>query len=109
MSNMAKALRCVIARGAFSDERIIRIKLPQDEYIGVASRRFCWGKGDRSLDENEPPAGKTIEGKVAARVIEMDGADKVRVSVPDGTVLTVPADSLLERPSEVQTYVPIGS
>jgi hypothetical protein len=103
----AKALRCVLSRGAFSDERIIRIKLPEGEYVGVASRRYCWGKGDKPLDENEPPAGKAIEGKVAARVIEMDGEENVHVSVPDGTVLTVPADLLLERPSEVQAHVPV--
>ena len=100
------ALDCRITRGGFSDERIFRV--PQssgDDYQGIASRRYCWGPGDRLLAENEPPSDeKWIKGKVAARVIGVRG-DDVQVSVPDGEVITVSRGQLRARPNHA--HVPV--
>ena len=54
------ALKCSIARGAFSDERVFTVALPQGEYTGIASRRYCWNERDEPLNQDEPAAGRSI-------------------------------------------------
>ena len=102
------ALNCRITRGGFSDERLFRVRQSSGEdYLGIASRRYCWGPNDRLLGENDPPSDERwIEGKVAARVIGVRG-DDVHVSVPDGEVITVRRDQLTARPT--QPNVPVRS
>src|SRR5438067_1833642 len=92
------ALPCEISRGGFSDERIFKVRILKGEYTGVASRRYCWDQNDEPLEEDEPSTGETIQGKVAARVLEVTSA-AVLVSVPDGEVVTVNRSQLLERPA----------
>ena len=107
--NARVALRCEISRGGFSDERVFRVAVPQGDFFGVASRRYCWDVQDRPLPEDQPPAGQSIQGKVAARVVDMDESDNIVVSVPDGQVITVSRDLLVDRPAEAGTHVPLGS
>jgi len=102
------ALRCTISRGGFSDERIFRLRLPGGDYTGIASRTYCWNDQDDPLSEGEPAEGQTIAGKVAARVLEVRGAD-VLVSIPDGDVVTVRANQLIESPPLMDTHVSIRS
>src|SRR5205823_4090688 len=102
------ALSCELTRGAFSDERVFKLKHTRGEYQGIASRRYCWGEDNRLLAEHEPAEGEMIEGKVAARIIEVLNGN-VLVSLPDGEVITVSRDQLLERPTEVGTNVPLRS
>src|SRR5438045_1522206 len=102
------ALKCSIARGAFSDERVFTVALPQGEYTGIASRRYCWNERDEPLNQDEPAAGRSIGGKVAARVVEVEnGTGNALVSVPDGEVITVRADQIVQRPTGVGTHVPV--
>ena len=100
------ALECEITRGGFSDERIFKILLPSGEYTSLASRQYCWDDNDEPLQEDQPAAGRTIRGKVAARVIEVNDTG-VLVSVPDGEAITVAAAQLLERPAKVGAHVSV--
>jgi hypothetical protein len=79
---------CEIARGAFSDERIFTIALEgRAEYIGAASWRYCYGPHDTPIRPDEPPPGKSMKGRVAARVVGEQGDGKLLLSLPDGSVV----------------------
>jgi hypothetical protein len=102
------ALLCEISRGAFSAERIFRIKLPnQEEYVGAASLDYCYTDKGRPLESDQPPPGKTIKGKIEARFIQEKEGGTMLVAVPDGAVLTVGADQKTEFPKQVSPNVPV--
>src|SRR5438046_1220928 len=92
------AVFCKIRRGAFSDQRIFQILLPTgDEHIGAASVQYFVKKNDSVLGASEPPHGKELDGKVAARVV--DESDNVVVtSLPDGEVVTLQKNQLGDSP-----------
>lgn len=92
------ALPCIISRGGFSEERVF--SLTNLEHEGVCSRRHLWKKDGTAVEDGEPPIGQKIDGFVAARVIEVEG-DSAMVSVPDGEVVQVAIDQLIERPNSV--------
>jgi hypothetical protein len=92
------AVVCKIRRGAFSDQRIFQIALPTGaEHVGAASVQYFVKKNDRALEASEPPPGKELEGKVAARIVdEVDNL--VITSLPDGEVVTLEKNQLGESP-----------
>jgi hypothetical protein len=103
-----KAIQCVISRGGFSDERVFTLQVAGG-YTGVASRQYFWKQDGSELGEGEPPIGDTMDGFIAAKIIEVH-AEAVLVSIPDGEVITIPSDALLERPSwKAGANVPVGS
>ena len=92
-----KAIGCEISRGGFWDERVFQFKIEGCDYSGVTTRRYFWTSAGEPIPEDEPPIGEKMQGFVAAYVIEVrhDGA---LVSVPDGQVLVVPMEALVDRP-----------
>jgi len=104
-----KALKCMISRGGFSDERVFTLRLGIGECDGVASRQYLWDENWSPLEEGEPPLGKQIEGWVAARVVEVRSDGMVVALLPDGQTVEVPIAALVTRPSGVGTHVPLGS
>ena len=103
------ALLCKISRGGFTQERVFRVEPSTGEaYIGTAPLHYCYTANNRLLDSEQPPAGKQLLGKVAARLIkEEDGM--ALVSLPDGHVLIVPKDQYQEWPRGVEPHVPVQS
>jgi hypothetical protein len=101
--NRYKAIECRISRGGFSDERVFTLA---DGYSGAASRQYFWTREGRPLEEGEPPIGQVTDGFVAVRVIQVEGDNKLLVSLPDGEVIELNADALAERPSGVGEHVP---
>jgi hypothetical protein len=109
MSNAKfKAIRCIISRGGFSDERLFRIDAGGMKYEGVASRQHMWSREGVPLADGEPPIGENIEGLVAARIIKIEDG-RALVSVPDGEVITISTDQLVDRPTvRVAENVSVG-
>jgi hypothetical protein len=109
---MAKVtLPCSISRGAFSGELHFEIVLSNgDHHIGLAARRYFWTRDGRSLTVDEPAPGEKIDGQVAARVLEFVSAEVALVSIPDGEVVTVAKDQIMnQRPAESPHNVSVGS
>lgn len=105
-SNRFKALRCRISRGGFSDERVFSLA---SGYSGVASLQYVWHDDGRPLEEGEPPLGRTIDGQIAVRVVEVAGNGMALVALPDGQSAEVAADELIDRPTRVGEHVSLGS
>jgi hypothetical protein len=101
-----KAIKCKISRGGFSDERVFAFEVGGEQYQGVASRRHMWSSNGKPIEDGEPPLGKTIDGLVAARILEVAN-DQAIVSIPDGEVVTMPLTQLVERPTAAQEHVPL--
>jgi hypothetical protein len=110
------AVRCVIARGGFSGERIVTVRCADGtDKKGLAPTRYCWNDKKHALGEDEPADGATIEGFVAARKLRGGGPAApggVVVDIPDGEVMVVPLDSVIPRPTsaepETASHVPLG-
>ena len=101
------ALPCQIERSAFSDERVFTISLPGGkQYVGAASRIYCWNEQGNRLGPAEPAEGEAINGYVAARAAGREG-DLVLVSVPDGQTIKVEPSQLTDRPQESAENVPV--
>ena len=98
------ALKCVISRGGFSEERVFALK--DIDHKGVCSRRYLWRENGAALDESEPALGQEIDGFVAARIIDIRRSG-VLLSIPDGEVVEVPSEQLHERPNMVGEHVSI--
>jgi hypothetical protein len=104
------ALPCRISKGAFSDERVFEIDLPDapEPYVGAASRQYCWDQEGRPLSKDDPEEGVAIHGKIAARLLGNRG-EKALVSIPDGEVIVVNANQVIPRPPERVPNVPVKS
>lgn len=91
-----KAIKCLISRGGFSEERVFDLN-GSVNHQGAASRRHMWTIKGKPLDEGEPPIDRVISGLVAARILEIHG-DHALVSIPDGEVIKIPLNELVDRP-----------
>ncbi len=103
------ALPCRISQGVVSDERVFEITLtdPRAPYASVAPVHYFWNAHGERLRPDEPTNDTEIEGKIAARLLERQNGVAL-VSIPDGCVIEVKAESLQERPTEVRFDVPVG-
>jgi hypothetical protein len=101
------AVKCKIARSAFSDERIFTISLgPQKEYIGAASRLYCWKQTGERFGPDEPNGDAPIQGLIAARLVDGEG-DVSLVNVPDGETIEVKSALVVQRPAEPRKNVSV--
>jgi hypothetical protein len=105
-SHRLVALKCKIAPGGFSGERIFEVTLADGEsYRSLAPRQFCWNSNKQLVAENEPSL--EVEGMVAARVVDSveDDHNQVIVEVPDGEIIAVDTATVEQRPSSIQPPV----
>jgi hypothetical protein len=103
------ALRCKISRGGFSGERVVHVVGPDGkEYKGLAPTHYCWTEDGQRLGLEEPAAGNSIDGLVAAqRLVDLPG-NQVVVTTPDGEVFVVSSDIMVPRPEpEPAANVPV--
>ncbi len=70
-----KAVPCKISRGVFSTERLFELK--KIKYSGFAPRHWCWNQEGHLLGKMEAADEKSVDGYVAARVVEKMKGGKV--------------------------------
>jgi hypothetical protein len=103
------ALPCKISQGVVSDERAFEVALSDGvAHVGVAPVYYFWNQDDQRLGPNEPGDDQEIRGKIAARLLDRRNGTAL-VSIPDGSVVQVPANSITGRPTEVIIDVSVGS
>lgn len=103
------AIPCKISQGVVPDERAFEVTLNGGAcHSGVAPVYYFWNHEGERLGASEPPGDQEMRGKIAARLLERHNGTAL-VSIPDGAVVQVQADSITQRPSEVIIDVPIGS
>jgi hypothetical protein len=100
--NIFIAVTCIISPGAFSGERVFRVKLANsDFYVGISPREFCWNDHGLLVEKNEPEYGSEIEGKIAARLLRTIDNDQIIVEVPDGQSIVVDSQTIVKRPTRI--------
>ena len=100
--NIFIALACIISPGAFSGERVFRVKLANsDFYIGISPREFCWNDHGSLVEKNEPKPGSEIDGKIAARLLRTTEDGQLIVEVPDGQSIFVDREVVQKRPTRI--------
>jgi hypothetical protein len=99
------AVRCRILAGGFSGERLVHVSTTDGkEHVSLAPRLYCWTTEGRVLAEDEPKPGVAVEGLVAAHLLQVrDG--KMLISLPDGEVILVNKDQVVQRPEETHVSV----
>jgi hypothetical protein len=102
------AIRCKVAPGVFSGDRVVRFTLADgQEYETLVPRYYCWNEDRQLVNEHEPQM--EADGFVACRVIETvnEGKDYKHflVEVPDGEQVVVQSSSLIPRPTQVDSRV----
>ncbi len=102
---------CVIESGAFSGERVFRLRLADGtEYSGVTPAHYCLDKEKRVLARDQPQKGQRIEGYIMAFLVS-NGGDQATVELPNGEAVEVPASQVPFRQAQDREaqYVPLGS
>jgi hypothetical protein len=80
---------CKLYSSAFSGEVVFHVDTTDEEsYEGVAPKHY--------VKTSSPPTRDGIDGQVKVRVLR-NGGNEARVSMPDGQVLTVPANKVHEK------------
>ncbi len=103
------AVRCRISRGGFSSERVFRVTVAGGvEHVGAAPVEYFFDEQQRRLPPDQPPRGVTLQGFVAARVVEQTNGT-ILVSVPSGEVLRVGTGEIIEHPKGSRAHVPVES
>jgi hypothetical protein len=96
------ALRCKISQGGFSGEMIFRVALNDgEEYVGAAPPQYFSTAEGNPLRPEQLARGKTVHGKIEARLIKEEQGGTLLVAVPDGQVLTVNPDQITELPTRI--------
>lgn len=104
---------CSIEAGAFSGERVIRLKLADSGqgFTGIVPFHYCRRSDDTKLGANQPASGSAlIDGLVEAFLIS-NGGEQATVELPSGDVIRV---DVREVPYELRQirddrYVPVRS
>jgi hypothetical protein len=103
------AIPCRISQGVVPDERAFEVSLSGGtSHSGVAPVYYFWNQEGERLGVNEPLGDQEMRGRIAARLLDRQNGTAL-VSIPDGAVVQVQADSISSRPSEVIIDVPVGS
>lgn len=86
---------CTIERGAFSNERIFKIKLPagKGSLFGTANVRYLRDEEKKPIQE--APTFGEMQGYVRCHVIKNLNDGTVAVEVPSTDTIHVPADELV--------------
>jgi hypothetical protein len=80
---------CKLYPSAFSGELVFQVDTTiEGSYEGVAPKHY--------VETPTPPTKDGVGGQVRVRVIS-NGGKEARVSMPDGQILTVPADKVHEK------------
>jgi hypothetical protein len=100
-------LECQLSQGSFSGEVVFEVNtIDEGKYVGVAPRRDCFSMNGRVFGINELPKNdKTVDGKVATRLVA-NGGEVARVALPDGETIRVSVALISERESEM-AHVPV--
>src|SRR5438309_10769305 len=103
---------CSIESGAFSGERVIRLKLDDSgqEFAGIVPRHYCRAEESIKLGPDLPEPGSKIDGFVEAFLVG-NGGEQATVELPSGDVVRVNVQGVpyVLRQSQGGRYVPIGS
>jgi hypothetical protein len=102
---------CEIESGAFSGERVFRLRLADGtDYSGVTPAQYCLDKDKRGLARDQPQRGLPIGGYVVAFLID-NGGEQATVELPNGEAVQVRADQVPFRQAQEREahYVPLGS
>lgn len=104
---------CSIEPGAFSGERVIRLKLADSdqEFTGIVPLHYCRQSEDTKLGANQPaPGSAPIDGFVEAFLIS-NGGEGATVELPSGDVVRVDVQEVPYelRRSQGDFYVPVRS
>jgi hypothetical protein len=104
---------CSIEAGAFSGERVIRLKLADSgrEFTGIVPVHYCRQSETTKLGANQPaPGSPPIEGFVEAYLVNNSG-EQATVELPSGDVVRVNVQEVPYelRQSRDDRYVPVGS
>jgi hypothetical protein len=103
------ALPCQISRSGFPDERVFELVTADGtKHTGSGAAHYFWDSSRKPLASHSPSDDGTIDGFVATQVLKVE-ADRALVEVPDGNVAWVPTEQLINRPSEINLHVPVGS
>ena len=102
-------LRCQLFPGGFSGERVIEVQLASRKtYRGLAPLHYCWTDHGHPLKPDEPAPGSSLHGIVAARLLSRQSDGLATVTVPDGEILVVSDDVIVDRPeTELTSNVPL--
>ena len=104
---------CLIESGAFSGERVIRLRLADSgqEFTGIVPLHYCRRSEDAKLGADQPAPGSVpIEGFVEAFLVS-NGGEAATVELPSGDVVRVDVQEVPYelRESRGESYVPVGS
>lgn len=104
---------CLIEAGAFSGERVIRLKLADSgrEFTGIVPLHYCRRTEDTKLGADQPaPGSAPIQGFVEAFLIS-NGGEAATVELPSGDVVRVNVQEVPYelRQSQGDRYVPVRS
>jgi hypothetical protein len=102
------AIRCKVAPGVFSGDRVVRFNLADGlEYETLVPRYYCWNENRQLVGEREP--NLETNGFVACRVIETvseaEGYKDLLVEVPDGEQVVVRSTGLIPQPTPIDSRV----
>ena len=103
------AVRCRISMTSLSDSRGFEIFDAQRQLLhsGVVPRYYLWNQDRSPVSDDQPGDGQIADGLVAARHVGSEANDIALVSIPDGSVISVPKSLLTKRPVEETEGVPV--
>ena len=92
------AVKCTFERAAFSSELLFSVKPVIGSEIGTADRQYCWRADMTRPASDEPVTGQSIEGIIAVRRLQDEGAGQCLVLFPDGDTRVILEKELVMRP-----------
>jgi hypothetical protein len=99
-------LICRISQGGFSGERIVHVtQVDGTSFKTVVPTLYCRNEDGEELQDDDPPKGQQLSGRVQARLIA-NGGETATVEIPDGSIIKVPAGSVRKRELK-EEYVPL--
>lgn len=94
------AIPCTLDPGMFSSERVFRVTMADGKtYQGIAPSHFCWNEKGVLVSENGP--AQSEKGLVAARLVEILDDEQNAVELPDGEVIAVRVEHMVDRPTVI--------
>ena len=103
------AVVCTISASSISDVRGFDILLANNKEVhsGIAPQYYFWDSRKLPIEDGVPSQDLEIPGFIAARELGIAADGKAIVSIPDGEVISVPRSSVVARPQEAPSGVPV--